>query len=90
MQEWSEISEEEGTDGNDVLLQIANTQLDIVQQSEKISDNAIDKFSIALIQNLESRKWLASNVQTDWWNNLQCQKYPVIIQSCDTNICDIW
>ncbi|CAL1675989.1 unnamed protein product [Lasius platythorax] len=87
--EWSDLTEE-GTDENDISLptQICNVQLDVAQPSE-ISD-AADKFSLALVQNLESRKWLLSNVQTDWWNNLQCQKYPVVKRSCDANICDIW
>ncbi|XP_072754778.1 gamma-tubulin complex component 5 isoform X1 [Anoplolepis gracilipes] len=88
--EWSDLTEEEGTDESDISLptQISNVQLDIAQPSE-ISD-AADKLSLVLAQNLESRKWLLSNVQTDWWNNLQCQKYPVIKRSCDANICDIW
>lgn len=88
--EWSDLTEEEGTDENDISLptQISNLQLDIAQSSE-IPD-ATDKFSLILAQNLESRKWLLSNVQTDWWNNLQCQKYPVAKRSCDANICDIW
>jgi len=70
-------------------MQTCNTQLEIVQPI-KVSDSATDKFSLALVQNLESRKWLLSNVQTDWWNNLKCQKYSVIKRSCDTSICDIW
>ncbi|KYN21845.1 Gamma-tubulin complex component 5 [Trachymyrmex cornetzi] len=88
--EWSDLTEE-GTDENDISLptQICNIQLDIAQPLE-VSDSATDKFSLTLAQNLESRKWLLSNVQTDWWNNLKCQKYPVIKRSCDTNICDIW
>ncbi|XP_011140681.1 gamma-tubulin complex component 5 isoform X2 [Harpegnathos saltator] len=88
--EWSEITDEDETD-NDVSLptQISNMQLDIAQSS-KISDNITNEYSLALVQNLESRKWLLSNVQTDWWNNLQCQKYLVTKQSCNTNICDIW
>lgn len=64
-------------------------QLDIAQAS-KIVDSTTEKYSLALVQNLESRKWLLSNVQTDWWNNLQCQRYPVTKRSCNTNICDIW
>ncbi|EZA47650.1 Gamma-tubulin complex component [Ooceraea biroi] len=87
----SEWSDEEGTDETDVLpMQIANAQLNTAQRSQAVADNVIDKFSRALVQSLESRKWLASNVQTDWWNNLECQKYPVAIRSCDANICDIW
>jgi len=70
-------------------MQTCNTQLDIVQPTG-VSDSATDKFSLALVQNLESRKWLLSNVQTDWWNNLKCQKCPVIRRFCDTSICDIW
>lgn len=90
IQEWSDLTEEEGIDENDISspTQISNVQLDVAQPSE-IPD-ATDKYSLILAQNLESRKWLLSNVQTDWWNNLQCQKYPVIKRSCDTNICDIW
>ncbi|XP_012229926.1 gamma-tubulin complex component 5 isoform X2 [Linepithema humile] len=89
--EWSDLSEEEETNENDTSLptQIPNTQLDIAQSSE-ISDTTTDKLSVVLVQNLESKKWLLSNVQTDWWNNLECQKCPVIKQSCDANICDIW
>lgn len=88
--EWSDLTEE-GIDENDISLptQICNTQLDIAQPPQ-VSDGAAEKFSLALVQNLESRKWLQSNVQTDWWNNLKCQKYPVIRRSCDTSICDIW
>ncbi|KAL6267426.1 hypothetical protein P5V15_000502 [Pogonomyrmex californicus] len=87
--EWSDLTEDEGTDENDISLpvQICD-QLDIAQPL-KISDTT-DKFSLALIQNLESRKWLLSNVQTDWWNNLKCQKYPIVKRSCNTDICDIW
>ncbi|XP_011160676.1 gamma-tubulin complex component 5 [Solenopsis invicta] len=89
--EWSDLSEEEGTDENDISLpvQVYNTQLDVAQPPE-ISDSATDKFSLALMQDLESRKWLSSNVQTDWWNNLKCLKYPIVRRSCDTSICDIW
>ncbi|XP_024868902.1 gamma-tubulin complex component 5 isoform X2 [Temnothorax curvispinosus] len=89
--EWSDLTEEEGTDENDISLptQICNTQLDIAQCPE-VSDSTADKFSLALVQNLESRKWLLSKVQTDWWNNLRCRKYPVVKRSCDTSICDIW
>lgn len=85
------MSEEEGTDENDISLpvQVYNTQLDVAQPPE-ISDSATDKFSLALMQDLESRKWLSSNVQTDWWNNLKCLKYPIVRRSCDTSICDIW
>ncbi|XP_014467544.1 PREDICTED: gamma-tubulin complex component 5 isoform X2 [Dinoponera quadriceps] len=88
--EWSDVTDEDGTE-NDVSLptQICNVQLDIAQ-SPKTSDSITDKYSLVLLQNLESRKWLLSNVQTDWWNNLQCQKYPVAKQSCNANICDIW
>jgi len=91
VKEWSDLTEEEGTDENDISLskKICNTELDIVQPS-KVPDSTTDKFSLALIQNLESRKWLLSNVQTDWWNNLKCQKYSIVKQSCDTSICDIW
>lgn len=91
VQEWSDLTEDEGIDENDISLpkQICNTQLDIAQPP-KVSDSTTDKFSLALIQNLESRRWLLSNVQIDWWNNLKCQKYPVIKRSCDTNICDLW
>lgn len=69
--------------------QTSNTQLDIAQFSE-ITNVTTDKLSVVLAQNLKSRKWLSSNVQADWWNNLECQKYPVIKRSCDANICDIW
>lgn len=88
--DWSDLTEEEGTDENDISLptQICNVQLDVAQSSEV--PDAADKFSLALVQNLESRKWLSSNVQTDWWNNLRCHKYPVVKRSCDANICDIW
>ncbi|XP_011858715.1 PREDICTED: gamma-tubulin complex component 5 isoform X2 [Vollenhovia emeryi] len=89
--EWSDLTEEEGTDQNDISLptQICNARLDVAPSPED-SDRVTDKFSLALLQNLESRKWLLSNVQTDWWNNLGCQKYPVVKQTCDTSICDIW
>ncbi|KAL0104636.1 hypothetical protein PUN28_017403 [Cardiocondyla obscurior] len=88
--DWSDLSEE-GVDENDISLstQICDTQLEIFQPP-KASDNTENKFALALAQSLESRKWLLSNVQHDWWNNLKCYKYPVINQSCDTSICDIW
>ncbi|XP_077272317.1 gamma-tubulin complex component 5 isoform X2 [Temnothorax americanus] len=89
--EWSDLTEEEGSDENYISLptQRCNTQLDIAQCPE-VSDSTADKFSLALVQNLESRKWLLSKVQTAWWNNLRCRKYPVVKRSCDTSICDIW
>ncbi|XP_032689925.1 gamma-tubulin complex component 5 isoform X2 [Odontomachus brunneus] len=89
--EWSEITDEDKTE-NDISLstQISNMQLDIAKQSPNNLDNVTDKYSLSLAQNLESRKWLLSNIQTDYWNNLQCQKYPVTKRSCNANICDIW
>ncbi|XP_012522259.1 gamma-tubulin complex component 5 isoform X2 [Monomorium pharaonis] len=88
--EWSDLTEVEGTDDIPLAVEIYNTQLDVAQPPEVLDTSAIDKFSLALVQDLESRKWLLSNVQTDWWNNLKCQKYPVVKRSCDTSICDIW
>lgn len=87
--EWSE-TEEEGTE-NDISLptQISNAQLGTVRSPE-ISDSTADKYSLVLLQNLESRKWFLSNVQTDWWNSLQYQEYPVVKRPCDANICNIW
>lgn len=65
-------------------------QLDIAKQSPNNLDSTTDKYSLSLVQNLESRKWLLSNIQIDYWNNLQCQRYSVTKQSCNANICDIW
>lgn len=91
IQEWSDITEEEGIDENDVSSpsQKPTLHLDVAQLSES-RDNTADKFSLALVQNLESKKWLSLNVQNDWWNNLQYQKCPVVKHSCDASICDIW
>lgn len=94
VQEWSNITEEEeeeGTDENDVpsTSQKSTVRLDVAQLSGSC-DNTTDKFSLALVRNLESKKWLSLNVQTDWWNSLQYQKCPIVESSCDANICDIW
>ncbi|XP_012342126.1 gamma-tubulin complex component 5 isoform X2 [Apis florea] len=53
-------------------------------------EKELNKLSLALNQELNSKNWLLLNVQNSWWNELEWRKYPVKSNFFDAHFCEIW
>ena len=43
-----------------------------------------------LPQQIVSKNWLQKNVQSDWWNELECQQYKINSQFHTANYYELW
>lgn len=91
MQEWSD-DPDEVPNLSCVPIETTLTTVDGILSEESTGDvkYGSDIVMQSLIKEVESRKWLMSNVQNTWWNELVIHKYPVCSKYPDAHFCQIW
>nr|XP_050845140.1 gamma-tubulin complex component 5 isoform X1 [Vespula vulgaris] len=89
--EWSDDAEEV-PNLSCVPVETTLTTVDGILSAESIGDvkYSSDIVMQSLIEEVESRKWLMSNVQNTWWNESVIYKYPVCSKYPDAHFCQIW
>lgn len=86
--EWTEDEEEEQQQNPQDINQNAqlNKTINLIIDTPVKSPTTIANYSKAV----ESRKWLDSNIENTWWNNITWHECKVVSQFSHAHLCEIY